>query len=105
MRAGKSESPAPASTWPSRCFCKSASAIWTMWPWGSATERCRRRASDEAPEEGDGVLGEWAVRGVRGATTVDANTGEAIVAGTRELLEALMQANGVAAPDIASIIF
>lgn len=42
-------------------------------------------------------------RGVRGATSADANTKEAIVAATRELLEALIAANGMDPADIASV--
>lgn len=44
-------------------------------------------------------------RGVRGATTVDANTSEAILHATRELLEQLVAANGIAVEDIASAFF
>jgi len=44
-------------------------------------------------------------RGIRGATTVEANTAEAIVQATRELLLALVEANGVETDQIASIIF
>lgn len=44
-----------------------------------------------------------ACRGVRGATSADANTPEAILSATRELLEALVQANGIAAGDVASV--
>lgn len=47
----------------------------------------------------------WAVRGLRGATTADANTPEAILSATQELLEALIEANDIAIPDIAGIIF
>jgi len=46
-----------------------------------------------------------AVRGIRGATAVDRDTSEAVLAATRELLEAIVLANGVRADDIASIIF
>ena len=35
-------------------------------------------------------------RGVRGATFIDEDTPEAILAGTRELLAAIAQANGIA---------
>ena len=45
------------------------------------------------------------VRGIRGATTVDENDREAILEGTRELLEAMVEANGVEADDIASCHF
>lgn len=46
-----------------------------------------------------------AVRGIRGATTVDENEREAILDGTRELLEAMVEANGVKPDDIASCHF
>ena len=45
------------------------------------------------------------VRGLRGATTADANTKEAILDATRELLEKLVEANDVSADDIASVTF
>lgn len=45
------------------------------------------------------------VRGIRGATVAPANTPEAIRGATRELLEALVAANGIAAADIASVFF
>jgi chorismate mutase len=46
------------------------------------------------------------IRGIRGATTIVENTPEAILAGTRELLLALLQANPTLKPeDIASILF
>ncbi len=44
-------------------------------------------------------------RGVRGATTVSANTAEAIVNGTVELLRAVIAANGIHEDDVASVIF
>ncbi|GBD20353.1 chorismate mutase [Thermomicrobium sp. CFH 73360] len=44
-------------------------------------------------------------RGIRGATTVDGNTAEAIVSATRELLLALVEANQIDPDQIASIIF
>ncbi len=44
-------------------------------------------------------------RGIRGATTVDSNTREAILASTRELLEAMIGANDVRAEDVASAYF
>lgn len=45
------------------------------------------------------------VRGIRGATTVPANTREDILAATRELLDELVRANEVDPDHIASIIF
>jgi chorismate mutase len=44
-------------------------------------------------------------RGVRGATFIDKDTPEAILAGTRELLAAITQANGIVSEDIASAFF
>jgi chorismate mutase len=46
-----------------------------------------------------------AIRGIRGATTVDANTREQIIARTLELLEGLAERNSFAIEDIASAIF
>jgi chorismate mutase len=45
------------------------------------------------------------MRGVRGATTADDNTREAILAATRELLELMIAANGLVPDDVASAIF
>lgn len=44
-------------------------------------------------------------RGVRGATTSPDNTPQGILAVTRELLQALVQANGIAADDVGAAIF
>jgi chorismate mutase len=44
-------------------------------------------------------------RGVRGATTVESDTREAIHSATRELVDVLMQTNGILPEDIASILF
>ena len=45
------------------------------------------------------------VRGLRGATTANSNTRDAILEATRELLEALVEANDVSADDIAAVTF
>jgi len=45
------------------------------------------------------------VRGVRGATTADENSREAILAATRELMSQLIEANRMDAEDVASAIF
>jgi len=45
------------------------------------------------------------LRGVRGATTVEHDEADEILAATRELLRALVQANGIGLADVASIIF
>jgi chorismate mutase len=45
------------------------------------------------------------VRGIRGATTARANTRDAILEATRELLQKLMRANALNPEDIASIYF
>jgi chorismate mutase len=44
-------------------------------------------------------------RGIRGATTVDSNTREAILAATSELLQKMIQDNGVVKEQVASILF
>ena len=44
-------------------------------------------------------------RGIRGATSVTENTREAILSGTRELLNAIIDENGIRVDDIASIFF
>jgi chorismate mutase len=44
-------------------------------------------------------------RGIRGATTADANTREAILDATREMLQQIILANDLQADDIASAIF
>jgi chorismate mutase len=45
------------------------------------------------------------VRGIRGATTVEANDKEAIISATEELLEEICRANEFAPEDIASAFF
>ncbi|MFQ5813846.1 MAG: chorismate mutase [Anaerolineae bacterium] len=44
-------------------------------------------------------------RGIRGATTVEKNTAEAILAATRELLALIIEANDLRVEDVASAIF
>ena len=44
-------------------------------------------------------------RGIRGATTCEANTSEAILQATRELLVLLIEANDLDSEDIGSVIF
>ncbi|MCS7207783.1 MAG: chorismate mutase [Dehalococcoidia bacterium] len=44
-------------------------------------------------------------RGIRGATTASANTREAILEATKELLQALVAANSLDTQDIATAIF
>ena len=44
-------------------------------------------------------------RGIRGATTVDANTRKDIMASTKELLQEMVQANEVHENDVACILF
>ncbi|HEY3279880.1 MAG TPA: chorismate mutase [Gemmatimonadales bacterium] len=45
------------------------------------------------------------LRGLRGATTATANTSDAILQATEELLRALQEANGFAPEDVESAIF
>jgi len=44
-------------------------------------------------------------RGIRGATSVEANSAEAILAATRELLERIVAANDLRVEDLVSVIF
>jgi len=44
-------------------------------------------------------------RGVRGATTVQEDSREAILEATRDLLTQMAQANGIAPQDVASVFF
>ena len=46
-----------------------------------------------------------ACRGIRGATTVEANTREAILDGAREMLDEIIKRNNVETEDIASAYF
>ena len=46
-----------------------------------------------------------ACRGVRGATTVEKNEREEVLAATRQLLALLIRRNGIEADDVASAIF
>ncbi|MYH42011.1 MAG: chorismate mutase [Chloroflexi bacterium] len=45
------------------------------------------------------------VRGIRGATTAETNSREAILEATSELLDCLVRANGVRREDVVSILF
>jgi chorismate mutase len=51
------------------------------------------------------VSGALTVRGLRGATTVDADTTEQVTVRTQELLLQLMERNGVVEDDIISVLF
>ncbi len=51
------------------------------------------------------MMRELRVRGVRGATTAEANTREAILAATNELLRLMIEANHIQPDDVASAIF
>ena len=45
------------------------------------------------------------VRGIRGATTAEGNTKDAILQATQELLERIIEANGIQADDVAAAFF
>ncbi|MBP2003272.1 chorismate mutase [Halobacillus andaensis] len=45
------------------------------------------------------------MRGIRGATTVEANDAEEIVARSRELVLDMIEKNDIAAEDVASVLF
>jgi chorismate mutase len=46
-----------------------------------------------------------ACRGIRGASSVDANDADTIIAATRGLLERIVSANDLSVHDVASVIF
>jgi chorismate mutase len=46
-----------------------------------------------------------ACRGIRGATGVDANSADAIISATRELLEQIVAVNDLSVDDVVSVIF
>ena len=50
-------------------------------------------------------MSKMSCRGVRGATTADANSREAILHATRQLLALMIRQNGIESADVASIIF
>ncbi len=45
------------------------------------------------------------LRGIRGATVAQENTKEAIIVATREMLQKMIEVNGIVAEDIASAFF
>lgn len=45
------------------------------------------------------------MRGVRGATIAESNTSDAILSATTELLEKIIETNGIQEEDVASVIF
>ena len=53
--------------------------------------------------ESDWRGGPLLCRGVRGATTASADTPEAIYSATQDLLQAMVEANGIAEADVASV--
>lgn len=50
------------------------------------------------------MISPMSVRAIRGAVQVEANTPEAISAGTKELLVEIMKANGIAHDDVISVL-
>lgn len=50
-------------------------------------------------------MGQLLCRGVRGATTVETNTAEAILEGTGELLRLMIEANAIEQERVASVLF
>lgn len=45
------------------------------------------------------------IRGIRGATTVEINSNDAIVQATQELLRVMIERNGLVEDDVASVLF
>ncbi len=59
----------------------------------------------EAVQQSATTCNQYMCRGVRGATTIDANTPEEVLKGTRELLALMIRLNGIESKDVASAIF
>ena len=55
--------------------------------------------------EAEGIQSQTFCRGIRGATTVEENSAEAILSATRELLYIIIRANEIDQEDVASAIF
>jgi chorismate mutase len=64
-----------------------------------------RSLSSAAPATGTDLGSAERLVALRGATTVDADTGEAVMGRTRELLTALLERNGLQHDQLVSIIF
>jgi chorismate mutase len=50
-------------------------------------------------------MGDFFVRGIRGATSVEGNSTSAILSATKKLLERIVELNGVSIEDIVSVFF
>ncbi len=50
-------------------------------------------------------MGDWRVRGIRGATTAPGADARSVLEATTELLERMVGQNGVEADDIAAVLF
>jgi chorismate mutase len=61
--------------------------------------------SRNGQKEPDPCQEKLACRGIRGATTVETNSADAILEATRELLYIMIRANGILPDDVASAIF
>jgi chorismate mutase len=59
---------------------------------------------EQAEKRRSAAMSVWC-RGIRGATTAEENTPEAILEATRELLLHMINLNGIVAEDVASAIF
>jgi len=88
------------------------SSSWaTAAPAGSDTNSGAGNASQGQPASSAGSAGvgtvqqQIACRGVRGATTIAANTAEDILEATTDLLEALILLNEIAPEDVVSAVF
>jgi tryptophan synthase alpha chain len=92
MRGLRGEAPFPPTVDASRSAARSE----------TATDG--RPASQAAPSQSDPNR-PAACRGIRGATTIDANTAEDIQEATTDLLEAMIRLNAIAAEDVVSAIF
>ncbi len=69
------------------------------------SEPACHRPEEQDRQEPDRQEARWMCRGVRGATTVEANDRDLILAATRQLLALVMRRNDVILRDVASITF
>jgi len=79
-----------------------------MSPWPASLDAAKplqRETSASGGSPAGSTNEAMRLRGIRGATTVEANTNEAILAATDELLRAIIEANGVERDDVASVCF
>jgi chorismate mutase len=69
------------------------------------TEQVKVPTMTNSSDEAEIIYRQTVCRGIRGATTVEENSAEAILSATRELLYIIMRANEIQQDDVASAMF